>query len=379
MRPVQGEVVAVGRNRVVESLVLRGAHGVGDRGFRRLVDAFGSPGAVLAADAAALEERCGATPALVDAISACRDLEERARSALGRAEAAGFALLAYGQAGYPGRLAAIPDPPAVLYLAGDPACLAAPAVAVVGSRRASTNGVRFARRLAAQLAAAGITVVSGLARGIDAAAHRGALDAPGGRTAAVFGCGLDVIYPPGHGELAGAVRGNGAWVSEFPLGAAPGRHHFPRRNRVISGLTLGVVVVEASDRSGSLITASCALEQGREVFAVPGLAGSFNAQGAHRLLRDGARLVESAADVIEELGGVAATAAPPAPAAVRPEPPAELLPLWRVLEDAPLHIDELAAGAGMSAGEAGAGLMELVLGGYAEQWPGNRFARLAPA
>ena len=375
MRPVVGEVVVMGRCQVVDSLVLRGARGVGDRGFRCLVDAFGSPGAALDADAVALEERCAATSTLVASIAACRDLEERARAALARAEAAGFTVLAYGQTGYPERLAAIPDPPSVLYLAGDVACLAAPAVAVVGSRKASTHGVRFARQLAAQLATAGFTVVSGLAQGIDAAAHRGALDIPEGRTAAVFGCGIDVIYPPRHAELAAAVRDRGVWVSEFPLGAEPGRHHFPRRNRVISGLTQGVVVVEASDRSGSLITASCALEQGREVFAVPGLPGSFNAQGAHRLLRDGARLVDSVADVIEELG---ATTALGGAAAVRPEPAAELQPLWRVLEDMPLHIDELAASAGMSAAEASAALMELVLGGYAEQWSGNRFARLAP-
>ncbi len=365
----------MGRNWVVDSLVLRGARGVGDRAFRCLVDAFGSPGAALVADAAALVERCAATHTLVAAITACRHLEGRARAALARAEAAGFNLLAYGQAGYPERLAAIPDPPSVLYLAGDCDCLIAPAVAVVGSRKASTHGVRFARRLAAELAAAGFTVVSGLAQGIDAAAHRGALDVPGGRTVAVFGCGLDVIYPPRHAELAVAVRSSGAWVSEFPLGAAPGRHHFPRRNRVISGLTQGVVVVEASDRSGSLITASCALEQGREVFAVPGLPGSFNAQGAHRLLRDGARLVDSAADVLEELGATAAVAAPGNAAPARPEPPAELQPLWQVLEAAPLHIDELAAAAGMNASEASAALMELVLSGYAEQWAGHRFVR----
>ncbi|MDF1551713.1 MAG: DNA-processing protein DprA [Deferrisomatales bacterium] len=378
MRPVVGEGVTMGRNRVVDSLVLRGARGVGDRAFRCLVDAFGSPGAALDADAVALEKNCGATPALVAALAACRDLEERARGALVRVEAAGFTAVAYGQEGYPERLAAIPDPPSVLYLAGDSSCLAAPAVAVVGSRKASTHGVRFARRLAADLAAAGFTVVSGLAQGIDAAAHRGALDVPGGRTVAVFGCGLDVIYPPRHAELSVAVRNSGAWVSEFPLGAAPGRHHFPRRNRVISGLTQGVVVVEASDRSGSLITASCALEQGREVFAVPGLPGSFNAQGAHRLLRDGARLVDSAADVLEELGAAPAGAAAGTVADARPEPPAELRPLWKVLEDAPLHIDELAAAAGVSAAEASAALMELVLGGYAEQWAGGRFVRTGP-
>jgi len=366
----------MGRDRIVDSLMLRGARGVGDRGFRCLVDALGSPGAVLHAGPDVLHECCGATPGLVAAIDACRDLESRAQAAVERAEAAGCSIVAYGQGAYPARLAAVADPPAVLYLAGDATCLTAPAVAVVGSRRASSHGMRFARHLAAQLAEAGFTVVSGLAQGIDAAAHRGALDAPAGSTVAVFGCGLDRVYPPSHVSLANAVRERGAWVSEFPMGADPGRHHFPRRNRVISGLSLGVVVVEASERSGSLITAGCALEQGREVFAVPGLPGSFNSQGAHRLLRDGARLVESAADVLEELGAAAAATACDRRGVPRAEPSAELQPLWQTLEDAPRHMDELAAAAGVGAGQASAGLMELVLGGYAEQWPGNRFSRL---
>jgi DNA processing protein len=365
------------RSRVVDSLVLRGARGVGDRAFRRLVDAFGSPGAVLGADAASLIERCEATPELVASIAECQELTARARAAVTRAEAAGFSLVAYGAPGYPRRLAEIPDPPSVLYLAGDPARLEAPAVAVVGSRRASTHGVRFARRLAAQLAEAGFTVVSGLAQGIDAASHRGALDVEG-CTVAVFGSGLDVIYPPRHAELAEAVRCKGAWVSEFPMGTAPGKHHFPRRNRVISGLSQGVVVVEASDRSGSLITAACALDQGREVFAVPGLPGSFNAQGAHRLLRDGARLVEGAADVIGELGAQAAPAASGRASAAPLEPPPGLRPVWRALEDAPLHIDEIAAIAGLGPSEVAAALMELVLSGHAEESAGKCYARLAP-
>jgi DNA processing protein len=365
----------VDRNRVVDSLVLRSARGVGDRGFRLLVDACGSPGAVLDADAETLAERCSATPALAAAIAACRQSAADAHSAVARVHTAGFRLLAYGDAGYPERLAAIPDPPSVLYLAGDPSALTGRAVAVVGSRRASTHGMRFARQLAGQLAASGYTVVSGLAQGIDAAAHRGALDSEG-RTTAVFGCGLDVIYPSRHRELAAAVRGSGAWVSEFPLGAEPGRHHFPRRNRVISGLSQGVVVVEASEKSGSLITASCALEQGRDVFAVPGLPGSYNAQGAHRLLREGARLAESAADVIEELEGMGGPVGPALAKAPVVEPPPGLRPVWQALEAAPLHIDELAAAAGVDAAEAAAALMELVLTGHAEESAGKRYARL---
>lgn len=366
------------RTAVVDALVLRGARGVGDRGFRVLVDAFGCAGAVLAAGRAELEARCGATALLAAAVDEGRAARSRWEGEVQRAAESGFALVVYGGPGYPRLLAQIPDPPALLYLAGSLEPADERAVAVVGSRRASTYGVRFARALARDLAGAGVTVVSGLARGIDAAAHQGALDA-GGRTAAVFGAGLDVIYPGWNEALARAVRGSGAWVSELPLGSEPRAHHFPRRNRIISGLGLGVVVVEAAERSGSLITATCALEQGREVFAVPGLPGSFNARGAHGLLRAGAKLVERAEDVLAELHPPAgeATPAPPSrpPRDVPPEAPAAHRRLWEALEAVPLHIDEVAARADMGAAQAGAALMELVLGGLAEEWPGKRYSR----
>lgn len=366
------------RRAVVDALVLRGARGVGDRGFRVLVDAFGGAGAVLAAGRAELEARCGATGLLVGALEEARGTRSRWEEEVRRAGESGFTLAVYGGTGYPRLLAEIPDPPPVLYLAGSLETGDERAVAVVGSRRASTYGVRFARALARDLARAGITVVSGLARGIDAAAHQGALDA-GGRTAAVFGAGLDVIYPGWNEALARAVRGAGAWVSELPLGSEPRAHHFPRRNRIISGLSLGVVVVEAAERSGSLITATCALEQGREVFAVPGLPGSYNARGAHGLLRAGAKLVERAEDVLAELPPLAGGSSPaPAPRPPRdgpPEPPHAHRSVWEALEAVPLHIDEVAARADMGAARAGAALMELVLGGFAEEWPGKRYSR----
>lgn len=364
------------RTPAVDALVLRSACGVGDRGFRLLVDAFGSAGAALAAGQSELEARCGATQALAAALAEARGSRPHHEDEVRRAAEGGFSLLAYGSPRYPRLLAEIPDPPAVLYLAGSLGPADERSVAVVGSRRATTSGVRFARVLARSLAEAGVTVVSGLAQGIDAAAHQGALEA-GGRTVAVFGAGLDVIYPGWNAPLARGVRESGAWVSELPLGSEPRAHHFPRRNRIISGLSLGVVVVEAAERSGSLITATCALDQGREVFAVPGLPGSYNARGAHALLRAGAKLVERAEDVLAELAPLGPPEAPrcraPAPQRM---PPAQHRHLWEALEDAPLHIDEVATRAAMGPAQAGAGLMDLVLGGFAAEWPGKRYSRV---
>jgi DNA processing protein len=348
---------------------------VGDRAFKLLVDGLGSPRAVLEADPAARVEACGVSPQLTAAIQQTDDRWDRAHAAVERTLAAGFSLIPYGSAAYPRLLEEIADPPAILYVAGSLFSADEVTVALVGSRRASSHGVRFARKLAQDLASSGVTVVSGLAQGIDAAGHEGALDA-GGRTVAVFGAGLDVIYPGRHAELARGVRASGAWVSELPLGSEPLARHFPRRNRIISGLSLGVVVVEASEKSGSLITASSALDQGREVFAVPGLPGSYSSRGANQLLRVGAKLVEGAADVLAELPPLPDPR--PVPAAAKQEPPSRLRALWEALEDAPLHIDELAARAGVSASEAAAGFMELSLGGHADEWPGKRYARSRP-
>jgi DNA processing protein len=207
---------------------------------------------------------------------------------------------------YPRLLSEIPDPPSVLYVAGQRQPQDGMAVAIVGTRHATHYGLRQAEQLAASLTRAGLTIVSGLARGIDAAAHRGALGA-GGRTVAVLAGSLRQIYPPEHGELADQIRRQGWLTSESALDSKPRRGCFPRRNRVISGLSLGVIVVEASERSGALITARHALEQGRDVFAVPGRVDQRNSRGCHRLLRDGAKLVENSSDVLEELGPLVET------------------------------------------------------------------------
>jgi DNA processing protein len=244
----------------------------------------------------------------------------RAQASLARARASGVTAVPWYDAAYPSRLTAIPDPPIVLWTRGDPAALGGPAVAVIGSRRATPTGLEVARRLAADLAEAGLCVVSGLARGVDGTAHRAALDV-GRSTVAVLGCGADIVYPREHAPLAARIVEAGALVSEFSPGTPPLARHFPIRNRIISGLVLAVVIVEASDKSGSLITARLALEQGREVLAVPGSVLSGQYRGSHALIKDGARLVETVTDVLEEIGWEAppGAARPSLTRAVRPD------------------------------------------------------------
>jgi DNA processing protein len=245
--------------------------------------------------------------ALVDGSVSVRDLvagaapDWRAVEAdLAWLETPGRHLVTLATPSYPALLRQIPDPPPVLFVDGDPGVLGEPQVAMVGSRRATPCGVETAHALSAALAGCGLTVTSGLALGVDAASHRGAM-AGGGRTLAVAANGLDSVYPRSHRRLAREVAGNGALVSEFSPGTPPLPGHFPRRNRLISGLGLGVVVVEAARRSGSLITARLAGEQGREVFAVPGPIQSPLARGCHHLIRQGAKLVEQVSDILEEL------------------------------------------------------------------------------
>lgn len=234
-----------------------------------------------------------------DAAARAAALRGRAEAALEAARKRDIRAVPRGSPEYPSRLASIPDPPPVLWVRGELGA-GVHAVAIVGSRFATPHGLEVGARLGQGLARAGFDVVSGLARGVDAASHRGALRG-GGRTIAVLGCGVDVIYPPEHAQLAEEIAAAGALVSEFAPGVPPHGWHFPRRNRVISGISLGVVIVEAAQRSGSLITARCALEQGRSVMAVPGAVLSGRNRGAHALIRDGAGIVEEARDVIEQL------------------------------------------------------------------------------
>jgi DNA processing protein len=296
-------------------------------------------------------------------------LRRRAEQVLARTPA-GVSVLRLGEPAYPDSLAAIADPPLVLWVRGRVETLRAPAVAVVGARGASTPALAVARDLAHDLAVAGLVVVSGLARGIDGAAHRGAL-AGGGRTVAVLGCGVDVAYPPEHKGLAIRLSDDGAAVSELPPGTAPHAHHFPLRNRIISGLSLAIVIVEAGERSGALITARSALDQGREVLAVPGNVLSGRNRGAHALIRDGARLVESAADVLEELEWAVRRSARTAATGDTADPVLDALPL-----DEPVDLDTLAAATQLTPASLLARVTELELAGRLARAPGGRFVRL---
>src|SRR5438445_7458074 len=256
-----------------------------------------------------------------------------------------------GERNYPELLGAIPSPPP-LFVRGTITADDALAVAIVGARAATPYGVEVAERLAAELAARGVTIVSGLARGIDAAAHRGALDA-GGRTLAVLGCGIDVVYPPERGALARAIEAQGALVSQFARGAPALAGHFPARNRTLAGLSLGVVVVEAAERSGALITAGFAGDLGREVFAVPGRITSAMSAGTNRLIQDGAKLITCWQDVVPELPEpwrrmIRASSSPTTQGSTRPDGQSdEGRGLAMLTPDAPQHIEQLIARGGL--------------------------------
>src|SRR5881628_132645 len=296
----------------------------------------------------------------------------------GKFVAQAHATLNLGDERYPELLRAIHDPPAVLYCDGSVEPGDRQAVAIVGSRQATPYGFRITETLAGELSALGFTIVSGFARGIDAAAHRAAL-AAGGRTVAVLGCGLDVDYPSGHASLHAEIAGSGAVLTEFAPGTPPRATNFPRRNRIISGLALGVVVVEAADDSGSLITARLALEQGREVFAVPGPIDVPTSQGPHGLLKQGATLVETVDDIVEEL--LPQLDRPlqtlkTEPIAALPEH-VELSPSERtvleVMSREPLHLDDLTERSRLTTPAVAAILLGLELKALVKQLPGQRY------
>ena len=301
-------------DRIRPWLILSLAPGVGPVGVRRLRERFGGPQAVIGADRQALRE-AGLDDATVDFLR--RPEPEPIEAALEWQSRDGNHLLCLDDPAYPALLRDIPDPPPLLYVIGEPEVLKRKQLALVGSRNPTPAGRETAREFARHLAANGLVVTSGLALGVDGAAHEGALAADG-LTVAVAGTGVDRVYPARHRELAHKIAENGAIVSEFPLGTAPGPGNFPRRNRIISGLSLGVLVIEAALRSGSLITARLAAEQGREVFAVPGSIHNPQARGCNALIRQGAKLVETAGDIFEELGGFAG----PLPASEPSEPEA---------------------------------------------------------
>jgi DNA processing protein len=298
-------------------------------------------------------------------------LRGRARAVL-HALPPGIAPLPWGDAAYPTLLAGICDAPFVLWTKGDPACCAGPTVAIVGSRAATPYGLEAASRIAGDLASAGVVVVSGLARGIDSAAHRAALEA-GGETVAVLGSGVDVIYPAEHKPLAAAIARQGAVLSELPPGTRPVAFHFPARNRIISGLSQVVVVVEAAERSGSLITAGFALDQGREVMAVPGSVLSGRHRGCHALIRDGAAVAESAEDVIAALRCATAAASPRGGAKIEDQLVGPILAVMAPGED--YDTEALSAQTGLAVAQLLPRLLELELRGAVRRVDGGRFVR----
>lgn len=362
-------------------LALLRTPGLGANRARRLLQRHGSAEAVFAAKASAWAE-AGCSEAQIaglanpDHAGAETDLRWLAASPRHH-------FIDSGHPAWPARLAEIAVAPFGLFAIGDIALLGEPQLAIVGARAASTQGRNDAQAFAEGLARAGLVITSGLALGIDAAAHRGALDA-GGTTIAVCGNGLDRVYPARNRELALAIAERGLLVSEFPPGTVPRPEHFPRRNRIISGLSLGVLVIEAQLESGSLITARLAAEQGREVFALPGSIHNPMARGCHALIRSGATLTESVADILVELAaqlrpmlGVMPSAAKPGaePAAHGPVNSLER----RVLEaisDQPISIDQLAANLALGIAELGAALLSLELQSLIEARPGDCFSRL---
>ena len=355
-------------------LALRSIRGIGDATARQLREAFGSGSAVLSADVAALVHAGLRRDAAgeIGRFARWADVDRE----ISRVRAVGADLLCLDDERYPRALRFTADPPPLLYVKGRVEAADTEAIAVVGSRAASPYGLAVAERLARELAGRGITVVSGLAIGIDGAAHHGALRA-NGRTIAVLGCGIEQVYPLRHRGLAAEIAARGALVSELPIGTPPLGQNFPRRNRIVSGLALGVVVVEAGERSGSLITARLALEQGREVFAVPGEAGLDRTRGTHRLIRQGARLVESAADVIEDALPWRSGAATLGPPRLGPAISADGAKVLSAFENVVEHVDRLIERSGFEAARALETLLELELSGEVLRHPGMMYSRRA--
>jgi DNA processing protein len=362
--------------------------GVGALTARQLLSAFGPPSLIFQTSHAALTRVVSAAVASALLADPDRETQDLIARTLQWAAQPGQSCITLDDPAYPQSLLDITDPPPLLYALGNAALLGAPRrLAMVGARTPTAQGERDAQAFAQAFSEAGVTIVSGFALGIDAAAHRGALAATGeqaGSTIAVLGTGCDRVYPPRHKELAHLVADRGLLLSEFALGTAPAKGNFPRRNRLISGLSRGVLVVEAAAHSGSLITARLAGEQGREVFAMPGSIHNPLAHGCHRLIREGAKLVETAQDVLEEF---AWDARPAAKTTTKDASPATEAPpegdtecdILRALGYDIRGFDDLSARTGWPADRLGARLLELELQGQVARLPGGRFQRIARA
>jgi len=365
-------------------LALRAVRELDDTTVCRLVQTFGSPEAVQAASTDSLVASGGISEWLAHVIK--RGPDHQTQQAIDRElktlERLRVSVVTFLDPDYPPRLRAIHDPPPLLYVSGALAQEDRHAVAVVGSRHATAAGRLLTEELSQDLASAGFTVVSGLARGADAAAHRGAL-AAGGRTVAVLGCGIDQTYPPEHQSLRKEIESSGAVIAELPLGSYPHGYHFPRRNRIISGMCLGVVVTEAAIQSGSLITARLAADQGREVFAVPGFVKADNSRGPNGLIKQGAKLVETVQDIIDELLPQLDAAfrerlerRAPQPVGSPPQLGKQEATIYQALSFEPTHIDALIVNSGLPAAEVTAHLFSLELKHLIRQLPGQTYLRL---
>jgi DNA processing protein len=339
-----------------------------------LLQRLGTPEAILGASSEQLIALSGIAPsAAARLLAQADDPCEADLSAMARL---GAELLPWGDERYPALLREIADPPCALYLRGTLQREDCTAVAVVGTRRASSYGREVTAKLSGDLVRAGVTIVSGLAVGIDTAAHRGAL-AAGGRTVAVLGCGIDVPYPAGNARLREEIVAAGALLTEFPLGSGPEPWHFPARNRIVSGLSLGTLVVEGDIGSGALITADFAAEQGREVFAVPGEIRNVRARGPHRLIQDGAKLVQEVEDILVELRIASPpTAGPIAPALADAGLTDDENAVLKVLGPQQRHVDEVIAESGLPAGQVNGALVMLEVKGLVRKVAGNAYVRL---
>ncbi|WP_018233246.1 DNA-processing protein DprA [Thioalkalivibrio thiocyanodenitrificans] len=372
------------RDVLEDWLRLRHAPEVGPATLARLLARFSTPGAILAAPGGQLRALGLGDRAL--AVLDGREVPPGVSADLRWAEGADHHILTLDDPRYPPILREIAAPPGVLYVIGDPDVLADPQLAVVGSRHPTPGGTESARAFAAHLARSGLVITSGLALGIDAAAHQGALDAHGA-TVAVMATGPDRIYPARHKDLAHRIARGGALVSEFPVGTHARAEHFPQRNRLISGLSAGTLVVEAALGSGSLITARCASEQGREVFAMPGSIHNPVARGCHRLIRQGAKLVETADDVLEELAAilrpVTAAAAPPSPAADDAQVSDEARDpdherLLEAMGFDPVTVDQMVSRTGLTVEAVSSMLLLMELRGQVASLSGGRYVRHQP-
>lgn len=356
------------------SLTLLMVPGIGPARYKTLIERFGSPQEALHASLSALTALPRMDHKTAVAVRNFRDAPEIERQ-LAAIEHHRVRVIMLSDEGYPELLKEIHDPPPLLFVQGDFHESDARSVAIVGTRRATSYGKTMAEQIAGGLAQRGIPIVSGMARGIDSIAHRTALTR-GGRTLAVLGCGVDVIYPPENRALKEQISESGAVLSEFPMGTPPEAPNFPRRNRIISGLSVGTIVIEAGEKSGALFTANFALEQNREVFAVPGSANAFKSQGTNNLIKRGAKLVQTADDVLEELEGPLGGWTPPEPVLPVPDtlPPREKA-LLELLSAQPKHIDFLSDEAHLSTAELLTLLLSLELQGLVRQLPGKRFVR----